>query len=230
MTTVTETLLRPAGAPVVGAIGVYRLISDRGPVTEAYDVDGTRIEVSAVAADETGSTTVNLTPNAEIAPAGTRWERRVILNGRVESTRAVLLVPPGGPYALDEVVADVGPLVDPDYAAVLGAQIAACEAAIIALGGEVGGAAPVTSVNGALGPNVVLTAADVGAATAAALGALAGVVDGLAAALGELTARVATIEGAYVASADYDVIDEVTAAAYAALAPPVARTLYAIKG
>jgi hypothetical protein len=103
--TVTGRIVKPsgtAGGPANKTRVRFRLVDSTSvPVYQAWDTGtGNRVITGDedFGLDAEGDYSVNLAPNTDLVPAGTRW-RRVVLYGSVEGPALSMVVPVGGgPY------------------------------------------------------------------------------------------------------------------------------------
>lgn len=179
MTVVQETLVLPGGDPAAFAVITVQLV---GPDGAAFvPPDETIVATEKIRANVDGEWSIDLVPNSEIIPEGTTWRRTVTAARSIRQAVAddYLLVPDSvAPVEVQDILVDPpGPvpsaplashIVDQGEGSHLPDGGAEGEVPTI-IGGEVvwgpqSGA--VASVNGETGV-VSLSAADVGAATAA---------------------------------------------------------------
>lgn len=108
MTTVTEDLDLPSGVDPTGVVVTVYLAGEGGqPLPEAYDATTGKTIVGQhrLAPASDGTWSLDLAPNADLAPAGTVWCRTVSIAQPGGSPLATVPTT-GGPYRWDEILAD----------------------------------------------------------------------------------------------------------------------------
>lgn len=125
MPTVQGRLVKPSGASAgVGTTRVrFRLVDINGQrVLQAWDTTADRVIVDYedINIDAEGDYSIELPPNTQIEPSGTRWSRTVVLR-QIEGPSRSLIVPVGGgPYDEHEILEDeVTPLPEAPSSAVI---------------------------------------------------------------------------------------------------------------
>src|SRR5690554_3297785 len=103
MTQVTETITRPDGTPAAG-LKVRFVLAGATRAFASAD-DETVLPVVEVVTDQDGQYTVDLPPNSELNPAGTRWRRS--FGGRDIGIASDEIIVPvsGGPYPVEDILA-----------------------------------------------------------------------------------------------------------------------------
>lgn len=125
MPIVEGRLVKPSGASAgSGKVRVrFRLVDiNGGPVLQAWDTTADRVIVDYedFDLDAEGDYSVNLPPNTQIEPSGTRWSRTVVLRGYEGASRSLIVPVGGGPYDEHEILEDeVEPLPEAPASAVL---------------------------------------------------------------------------------------------------------------
>jgi hypothetical protein len=109
MPTVQGRLVKPSGAAAdVGRTRArFRLVDINGrPVLQAWDTSADRVIVDYedLDIDAEGDYSIDLPPNTQIEPSGTRWSRTVVLRGIEGPTRSLIVPVGGGPYDEHEIL------------------------------------------------------------------------------------------------------------------------------
>ncbi|MEV6526875.1 hypothetical protein AB0M43_33585 [Longispora sp. NPDC051575] len=109
MAVVTNTSHTPDGKPA--AVTVLAELVAGPPAAAGYTPGGTVIHRARAVADELGAWSLDLTPNATIRPTNTHYRLTEYTDSG--TYRHTIIVPPGGPYTLLDVLAVAPPPPDP---------------------------------------------------------------------------------------------------------------------
>lgn len=103
MTQVTETITRPDGTPAAGL--KVRFVLSGATRAFASDDDETVLSVVEVVTDQDGQYVVDLPPNSELNPAGTRWRRSFGGSDIGVASDEIIVPVSGGPYPVEDILA-----------------------------------------------------------------------------------------------------------------------------
>lgn len=106
------TMIGPDGTILAGVDASFRLVDAAGnpvPVAWLTATDKTIVGAKEITTDANGTYSITLPGNADITPAGTRWRRRIYLDGE-RAINTLLDVPTtGGPYQEEDLAVDAIP-------------------------------------------------------------------------------------------------------------------------
>ena len=106
------TMIGPDGTILAGVDASFRLVDAAGnpvPVAWLAATDKTIVGAKEITTDANGTYSITLPGNADITPAGTRWRRRIYLDGE-RAINTLLEVPTtGGPYQEEDLAVDAIP-------------------------------------------------------------------------------------------------------------------------